>query len=456
MADFLNSALAFVVAIGLLVAVHEFGHYSAARLLGVKVLRFSIGFGRVLWSRRGKRDETEYCLSAIPLGGYVKLLDERDCAVAFAEQPRAFNRRPPVQRIAILAAGPAFNLVFAVMAYTVLYITGVPGLRPVVGEVMPGSVAALAGLESGDTITAVRGTPVATWESTTIRMLDAMLADGEIRLAVAGDDDRKVDVVLPTAGRESALTEPGRLFDELGLRPFRPRLAAILGELTPGGPAERAGLRSGDRVLAADGNPIADWEDWVQFVRERPDTSVTVTVRRGDGEFDLPVTLAAVEDEDGNRIGRIGVAVYLDQPIDPSLRAVERHGPLAALRHGAFKTWDMALLTLRMIWRMVVGDVSVKNISGPINIAQYAGQSAMIGLPAFLGFLAIVSISLGVLNLLPVPLLDGGQILYTLIEVARGSPLSEQAQMVGQQVGIFLLLLLMSFAFYNDIVRLLG
>jgi regulator of sigma E protease len=455
MSQLLTSVLAFVVAIGLLVAIHEYGHYIVARLLGVKVLRYSIGFGRVLWSRRAGPDDTEYCISAVPLGGYVKLLDERDCAVTFAERGRAFNRQPATFRIAILSAGPLFNLVFAVLAYTVMFVSGVPGMKPVVGDVAEGSLAGRAGLRAGDTILAVGGRQVFTWEGATVAILDGMLADGTIRFTVTDATGNQRPVALPTAGRESELTEPGRLFASLGLEPWSPEPEPVIGELVPGGAAEAAGFEPGDRILTADGREIATWGEWVELVRGRPGERLDVTVRRGEAEVRLGVDVASAQTADG-RIGRIGAAVRIPEGLLEGMRAEELYGPVEALVRATAKTWEMSALTLRMIWRMVVGDVSPKNISGPINIAQYAGVSATIGASAFLSFLAIVSISLGVLNLLPVPMLDGGQIVYTVAESLKGGPLSERAHLIGQQIGIAFLLVLMSFAFYNDLSRLLG
>ncbi len=455
MSQILTSALAFVAAIGLLVAIHEYGHYIVARSLGVKILRYSIGFGRVLWSRRAGPDQTEYCLSAIPLGGYVKLLDERDCAVTFAERGRAFNRQSAMARIAILLAGPAFNLLFAIVAYTIMFMSGVPGMKPVVGAVEAGSLAATAGLREGDTIVAVGDRVVLTWESATLGMLDGMLANGEIRLAVSDASGQERAVTMRTAGRESELTEPGALFIKLGLKPWSPQPEPVIGELTPGGPAEEAGFRPGDRILLADGRPIATWAEWVDVVRSRPGERLDVTVRRGELEQRVVVEVGSVPSDEG-RIGRIGAAVNLPEDLFAGMRSEERYDFVQAVLRATAKTWEMSALTLRMIWRMVTGDVSPKNISGPINIAQYAGLSATIGPSAFLSFLAIVSISLGVLNLLPIPMLDGGQIIYTVAEAFKGGPLSERTQAIGQQIGIAFLLVLMSFAFYNDLSRLLG
>ena len=455
MSQILTSVLAFVAAIGLLVAIHEYGHYSVARLFGVKVLRYSIGFGRVLWSRHSGADNTEYCLSAVPLGGYVKLLDERDCPVTFAERDRAFNRQSAGVRIAILSAGPAFNLLFAILAYTLMFMSGVPDMKPVVGPVEPGSMAATAGLREGDTIVGVGDQPVAAWGAATMAMLDGMLADGAIRLAVADPAGSKRLVSLPTAGRESALTEPGKLFIGLGFKPWSPVLLPVIGELVPGGPADRAGFQSKDRIIAAGGQSIATWIDWVKFVRARPGEQVDVTVQRGATELRIPVLVEATDSKQG-RTGYFGATNFMPDDLLDGMRTEERYGLVEAVTRATARTWEVSALTLRMIGSMIVGDVSVKNISGPINIAEYAGVTFSIGTSAFLSFLAIVSISLGVLNFLPIPMLDGGQIMYTLAESLKGSPLSERVQVVGQQVGIAFLLVLMSFAFYNDLSRLLG
>jgi regulator of sigma E protease len=453
MVEFLISLIAFVVAIAILVAVHEWGHFIVARGLGIKVLRFSIGFGRPILTKKSGPDQTEYCLSAIPVGGYVKLLDERDCEVSVAEQDRAFNRQPIASRIAVLLAGPLLNIIFAILAYWCMFMMGVPGSKPVVGEVMPESIAASAGMLAGDQIVRVGDRSVGTWEGTVLAILDELLAEGNIALEVSREDGSGSPILLETAGFETALTEPGQLFDVLGLSPWLPVLPPVIGELVAGGTAKKAGMQAGDRVIEADGQVMDSWIGWVEFVRERPDASVRVTVLRKDIPVELDLAIGSVDSEEGV-IGRIGASVDMPEDMYEDMRAYQRFGPVVALGAATAKTWEMSALTVRMVSRMLTGDVSVKNISGPINIAQYAGYSARIGFQPFLNFLAIVSISLGILNLLPIPMLDGGQVVYQLAEAVKGSPLSERAQLFGQQIGILFLLVLMSFAFYNDLARI--
>jgi regulator of sigma E protease len=455
MVEFLISLIAFVVAIAILVAVHEWGHFIVARGLGIKVLRFSIGFGRPILMKKYGPDQTEYCLSAIPVGGYVKLLDERDCEVSIAEQDRAFNRQPIASRIAVLLAGPLLNIIFAILAYWCMFMMGVPGSKPVVGEVMPESIAASAGMLAGDQIVRVGDRSVSTWEGTVLAILDELLAEGNIALEVSHADGSGSPILLETAGLETALTEPGQLFAVLGLSPWLPVLPPVIGELVEGGTAKKAGMQAGDRVIEADGHIMDSWVGWVEFVRERPGESVRVTVLRNDIPVEFDLAIGSVDSEEG-LIGRIGASVDMPEDMYEDMRAYQRYGPVVALGAATAKTWEMSALTVRMLSRMVTGDVSIKNISGPINIAQYAGYSASIGFQPFLNFLAIVSISLGILNLLPIPMLDGGQVVYQLAEAVKGSPVSERAQMVGQQMGILFLLVLMSFAFYNDLARIFG
>ena len=452
MSGVLTSALAFIVAIAVLVAVHEFGHFWVARRLGIKVLRFSIGFGRPLWRRTGA-DGTEYWVSAIPLGGYVKMLDEREGDVAPEDLPRCFNRQPPSRRIAVLFAGPAFNFLFAIVAYWAMFVAGVPAMKPLVGAIEPGSPAAAAGLQAGDRILAVGDTPTATMMDAQLELLRAMVPGGRATLEVEGEDGNRRLARLVYDGDTHALTEPGAMFPGLGIGLWRPRFPAVIGQLLPEGTAAAAGLVPGDRLLSVNGRPLADWADWVDYVRARPGETVRLELERDGREQSVELFIGAA-DEDGERVGRIGAAVQVTPEMWDPVRTEQRFGPVGAVREAVTETWRMSALTVTLMGRMIVGQVSVKNISGPINIAQTAGFTAAAGAVAFLSFLAIVSISLGIINLLPIPLLDGGQIIYQFVEMAKGSPVSDRAQIIGQQVGILLLLMLMSFAFYNDIVRL--
>jgi regulator of sigma E protease len=452
-----SSILAFVVAIGVLVSVHEFGHFWVARRLGFKVLRFSIGFGRPLarW-RGGAPDHTEYWLSAIPLGGYVKMLDERETPVPDAEFDRSFNHRPIWQRILVLLAGPAFNFLFAIVAYWVMFSTGVPGIKPVIGSVIEDSIAARAGIEPNDEIEAVGGRRIETWEGATLAILDELLQKGRIDLKIREPSGNTRSVSLDVRGRAAELTEPSALYSGLGIR-LGPVVPAVIAGIAPGSAAEQAGLKAGDEVLRAGERKIADWEQWVDFIRKRPGESVTLEIRRGNEDLVVPVTIGAVE-ENGATVGRIGASRLAELPAGTveRLRAEQRYGVIEALPRGVEKTWQMTSLTVRMLGHMVVGEVSLKNMSGPITIAAAAGDSAQAGFSAFLNFLAVVSLSLGIINLVPVPLLDGGQVLYQVVEWVKGSPLSERALAVGQQIGVFFLIVLMSFVFYNDLTRIFG
>ena len=450
MGDALTSLAAFVVAISVLVAVHEFGHYIVGRWMGMKVLRFSVGFGKplVTWTRG--RDQTEYCIASIPLGGYVRFLDDREGPVAPEDEGRAFNHRPVPARIAVLLAGPAFNFLFAILAYWALFMGGIPTLVPAVGDVEPDSIADRAGLEFGDKIVGVGDVETADWEATLVAMLDHMVADGAIPLTLRSESGRERRAMMAVGAEATRLTEPGTLFDGLGFRPWQP--PAIIGELVEGGAAEGAGMRPGDRIMSINGESIRTYNDLVRVVSVLAMQTVTVEfVRAGNAQA---VELVVGEQEvDGETRGLLGVRASGEVGDYYYLR---KFGPLDSVTQAIERTWGSTVFTMRMLGRMVTGDVSIKNISGPINIAQFAGSSAQRGISDFLGFLALISISLGVLNLLPVPVLDGGQIVYQSVELLKGSPLSERSQIVGQQVGILALILLMSFAFYNDIARLLG
>lgn len=451
MSEILTNILFFIVAISVLVAVHEYGHYIVGRWCGMKVLRFSVGFGKpvLTWTGRDE-DRTEYCVSAVPLGGYVRFLDSREGDIAPDEQGRAFDQRPVSARIAVLLAGPLFNFLFAIAAYWVLFASGVPAMLPTVGEVESDSYADVAGLEFGDRIIAVGDKPTADWETALIAILDNVSGEGQVALRLQKDSGVERTAIIDVGQNASELTEPGKIFTGLGFAPWRP--PAVVGEIVPDGAASSTDLVQGDRIAAVAGVDIATGSELIEAVSARPGETVSLDYYRGEQRRSTDVTIRA-EQVDGETVGRIGVMLERG---GEGVFYLRKYGPLDSLTHSVQKTWDTMAFTLRMLGRMVTGDVSIKNISGPINIAQFAGDSAERGLNQFLTFLALVSISLGVLNLLPVPVLDGGQIVYQTVELLKGSPMSERSQIIGQQFGILALFLLMSFAVYNDISRIFG
>jgi regulator of sigma E protease len=450
----LHTIASFVVALGVLIVVHELGHYLVARWAGVKVLRFCVGFGRPLWSRRFGRDQTEWAIAAIPLGGYVKMVDEREGAVAPEDLPRAFNRQTVGKRFLIVLAGPVANFLLAIALYWGLFVGGVQEMKPVVGTPPQGTLAAAAGLRAGDLVTHVDGQPVQSWQEVRWKVLHASLDRRAVGLEVIDARSRIERRVLDLTGVSGEQIE-GDLMSGLGLRPFRPDVAPVIGKVTPGSAAERTGLRVGDRVSHVDGEPVPTWDAFVARVRPAAGRSLRFDVERDGRALVIEITPEPVA-QNGERIGRIGAAPRVDpEGMKPYLVEI-RHGPVEALGLAASKTWEMSVFSLRMLGRMLTGEVSWKNLSGPVTIADYAGQSAQLGLTPYLAFLALISISLGVLNLLPIPLLDGGHLMYYAVEVVKGSPLSERVMELGQRVGLALLLCLMAFAFYNDINRLLS
>lgn len=444
----LSSIFFFILALGILITVHEFGHYWVARKVGVKVLRFSVGFGRPLWSKTAGPDNTEYVLAAIPLGGYVRMLDEREADVAEEELHRAFNRQSLAKRTAVVIAGPLFNFILAIAAYWLIFVIGVTGMKPIVGQVSPDSIAELAGLQQGEKIVAIGDRATPTWEVVVVSMLDDAIGSGEVVIKVEQPDSaRQIERVVRFDSIPEDLNRGG-LLDFIGLRPYRPAIPAVIGKLAPNAAADRAGLEVGDKIVAVDGEAIDDWEQLVDYVRARPEKQIDIGVERVDELLNLSITPVRVEGD----VGKIGAGVQmLEMPEE--LKSEVKYGPAVALLNAATKTWDMSYLTLRMLGKMVTGDISLSNLSGPISIARYAGYSASIGFISFLTFLAIVSISLGVLNLLPVPMLDGGHLLYYLVEFFKGSPVSEATQLLGQKIGVAMLLGMMLLAFYNDILR---
>jgi len=444
------------VAIGVLVAVHEFGHFWVARKLGIRVLRFSIGFGKPLYRRVIGKDPVEFVVAAVPLGGYVKLLDEREGNVAERDLPRAFNRQPVWKRIATLLAGPGMNLIFAIALYWVLFTAGVPAIKPIIGEITPDSIAARAGLRYEDQILQIGGRPTPTLEAATLAIIEDLTDDGTIDMTVRGVDGAERDLSLPVGERSRALTQPEALLPGLGFEIWRPRVKAIIGLVNKGTAGERAGLKVGDEILAIDGEQIAHFQQLVNRVKPNPGRTVTLQVRRDGAVRDMKVTIGE-DSKGGRKTGLIGIAPK-DQRI-PTGRTLEdmltlqKYGPVAAVGQAAAKTWDTSVFTLRIVGRIITGDVSLQAISGPISIAETTGFAARQGWRTFLGTLALISISLGVLNLLPIPILDGGQVVYQLAELVKGRPVSERAQLLGQQIGIAMLILMMTLAFYNDIAR---
>jgi len=452
--SFLHTLVAFVVALGILIIVHEYGHYLVARLCRVKVLRFSVGFGRplALWKRGA--DGTEWVIAAVPFGGYVKMLDEREGPVDPSEAERAFNRQSVWKRFLIVAAGPVFNFLFAIIVYAGLFMYGLPEARPVLAEPARGTLAAAAGLHSGATVRAIDGEPVATWQDVRWRVLQAALQRETVRLETQDERGQIVAATLDLRDFSSDDVETDVL-EKVGLRLYRPPLEPVLGKLVAGGPADRAGLKEGDRIVRADGQPVDSWESLVAAVRARPGAGLRLALERGETSLTIEVVPDAVVVAD-QRIGRIGATPLLPASHAERMLIRVQHGPLASLGKAFAKTADIAVFSLKMLGKMLLGEVSWKHLSGPVTIADFAGQSAQMGWVSYVTFLALISISLGVLNLLPIPLLDGGHLMYYAIELIKGKPVSERAMELGQRVGLALLLVMMAFAFFNDFNRLLS
>lgn len=454
MSNFVFYLLAFVVVLGVLIVFHELGHYLAARYCGVKVLRFSVGFGKTLYMRRFGVDRTEWAVGAFPLGGYVKMLDEREAPVAPEEQHRAFNRQSVGKRSLIVAAGPLANFLLAIFLYWIVFMAGSEELLPVLGQPPADTPAAIAGIKNGEQVRSMDGEPVPTWTDLRWMLLQKAVDRDSVELEVINDQREIALRRLPLLAVGEQGWE-GDVLAQLGVVFFKPDMAPIIGRVVSGAPGDLAGLLPGDEILSVDGRDVLTWYEFVIRVRDSAGLRLQLEVQRGERIVAVDVVPEAVS-ERGQKVGKIGVAVAESVAGQREIKTFVRYGPFSAAGKAVVETWDKSVFSLVMLGKMLTGDVSWKNLSGPVTIADYAGQSARLGLDYYLKFMAMVSISLGVLNLLPIPVLDGGHLMYHMIEVVRRRPLSERAMAVAQQIGVSLLLILMAFAFFNDINRLLS
>ncbi len=451
--DFIHTTLAFIFVLGLLIFVHEYGHFWVARRCGVKVLRFSIGFGPLLFSRHDKHG-TEFALSAIPFGGYVKMLDEREGDVPHELLSQTFNRKSVGQRIAIVAAGPLVNLMFAVFIYWVMFMTGVTALIPVVGEVQQNSPAAIAGIQSGQEIVSIDGKETQSWESVTFALLKRIGDSGEMLVGVRSADASYVENKVVAIHAWLVDLEQNDPLAVFGIQPFMPTLAPVLGDLIESGAAHRAGLQKGDRMLSVDAKEITEWSQWVAIIQAYPGKTLDLEIERQGQQLHIALTPDAVDDESGKRIGRVGAQVWVPNDFGTDNQRIVRYDPLMAASAAWNKMWERSVLTVETLGKMLIGLISVNNLSGPITIAKIAGQTASYGPEAFFSFIAYLSISLGILNLLPIPALDGGHLVYYLIELVKGKAISERVQTMGMKLGMTILLAFMILAIYNDFTRL--
>ena len=454
MSNFLFYLAAFALVIGVLIVVHELGHYLVARWAGVKVLRFSVGFGRPIYLRQIGRDRTEWAIAAFPLGGYVKMLDEREGEVAPAELHRSFGRQSVWRRMAIVAAGPLANLLLAIVIYWALFWHGTEELRPVLGPPVASTPAAAAGIVNGEQVLKVGGQPVQTWQDMRWVLLRQAMNQDSIDIEVV-NSRREITVRRLEVSAAKADGWEGDALEKLGMTFYRAQIPAVVGTISRGSPAEIGGLRVDDEILSIDGKPVSNWTDVVLAVRASPEKKLDFTIRRGEMREQFHIT--PLLKRDGQReFGQMGAAVKNSGMARSDLMVVVRYGVIPALGKAIDETREKSVFSLVMIGKMITGEVSWRNISGPVTIADYAGQSARLGIGYYLKFMALVSISLAVLNLLPIPVLDGGHLLYYLLEIVMRRPLTERHMEIGQQIGLALMLTLMAFAFYNDINRLLS
>ena len=451
----LFTIISFVFALGLLVTFHEFGHYFVARLCNVKVLRFSVGFGRPLIKRYWGRDQTEWVIAAIPLGGYVKMLDEREGKVAPEDLSRSFNRMTVSRRFAIVSAGPIANFLLAILLYCFLFMYGVSGMKPILGQITPNSPAAIANFEAGETLVKIGDEGVSSWQDARWELLSKAVDRTPILIVETRSEEQQIVSRELDLSKLDANDLDSDFLKKIGLNVYQPKIKPIIAQVIPNGAGDRAGLLVNDEILSINEKEIVEWKDLVQKIQNSPETVLVMEMRRNNTKVNVKI-IPEVATQNGKEIGKIGIAPKIDRSQFNDLLIEVSYSTSTAMAKAINKTWETSIFTLQMLWKMVMGEVSLKNISGPITIADYAGKSAEMGIASYLGFLALISISIGVLNLLPIPLLDGGHLMYYVVEIIKGTPLSERSMAIGQQMGMMMLFTLMIFAIYNDINRLIS
>jgi regulator of sigma E protease len=454
MMTILFTITAFIVAIGILVAIHEYGHYIVAKKLGVKILRFSIGFGKPLWMKRLGKDQTEFVIAAIPLGGYVKMLDKREGEIDADEEHREFTRQSVWTRIAIVFAGPAFNFLFAIFAYWLMFVIGVTGVKPVIGNIDADGLAKQAGLVSGYEIVAVNNKKTPIWDVAVTNIIPAVIDRSKAVLELKDKQGNTITRTLDFSATTGEI-KIEKIFEQLGFKPWRPVIEPVVGTVSEGSPAENAGFKVGDKIVAINNIATPDWLDIVEIISGKAAVIIHVDILR-DGQRKTIQAIPKKIIRDGKEVGQLGIGIKSGSSYSKEMRGTHGYSLFESIPRAFSRTWDFSVLTLKMMGKIFTGEISIKNLSGPVSIAQYAGYSASAGLARFLDFLAVVSISLGILNLLPIPILDGGHLTYYMIEVVRRKPVSDETQEFASQIGMILLFSLMAVALYNDILRVMG